>query len=86
MVVVPAGAISPASVTIGAGQTATARLTLTSQASPGDSDQSVGLSTAQGQTTIPVTVRTTVPVGPGGGTFSGVLTGGNGRGRPWAEA
>lgn len=75
----PAGSVRPPSVTIGAGQTATARLTLTSPASSGDTAQSVVLATAQGQTTIPVTVRTIVPVTRSGGAFSGVLTGGNGR-------
>ena len=61
------------------GQTATATLTLSTPASPGDTDQSIVVSSESGQTTIPVTVRSTVPLGVEGGTFTGVLTGGNGR-------
>ncbi|TAM93564.1 MAG: hypothetical protein EPN43_00495 [Jatrophihabitans sp.] len=77
----PAGAISPSVLTIPAGGTGTATFTATSPATSGDSAQSIVLQTVGGPTsTIPVTVRTTVPTGRAGGTFSGVLTGGNGRG------
>ena len=41
--------------------------------------ESIVVSSAGGQATVPVTVRTTVPVGAKGGTFKGLLTGGNGR-------
>ena len=76
---VPAGSISPSFLIVPPGQTATAMLTLSTPANPGDTDQSIVVSSGSGQTTIPVTVRSTVPLGVEGGTFTGVLTGGNGR-------
>jgi hypothetical protein len=75
----PAGAISPTSLSLGAGATGTAKLSVTSPAAAGDTDQSVVVSAGQVQTTIPVTVRTTIPTTASGGTFQGVLSGGNGR-------
>jgi hypothetical protein len=82
---VPGGSIFPSSLTIGPGQTGSAHLTLTSSNVSGDTDQSVVVSSPYGTTTIPVTVRTTVPTGRNGGTFNGVLTGGNGRAGAPAE-
>jgi subtilisin family serine protease len=82
----PAGSITPTFLTIPAGQTATATLSLTTPTASGDTDQSVVVSSSQGQTTIPVTVRSVVPIGPSGGAFSGVLTGGNGRAGEQAQA
>lgn len=79
----PAGTISPSSLTIAAGSTATATFTATSPAASGDTAQAIVLSTVGGPTnTIPVTVRTLVHVTANGGNFSGVLTGGNGRTNP----
>jgi Subtilase family len=75
----PAGSISPATLSLGPGQTRSAGLSLTSPQAAGDTSQSVVISAGQSQTTVPVVVRTQIPVGAGGGTFSGVLTGGNGR-------
>ena len=78
-----AGTISPASLAIPPGQTATALFTAASSAVSGDTAQSIVLTTVGGaKNTIPVTVRTLVKLGKTGGTFSGVLTGGNGRGNP----
>jgi len=74
-----ASKISPSSLTIGAGKTSTADVTITNPKAAGDTSESIVLSTTDATTTIPVTVRTLVPIGPNGGTFSGVLTGGNGR-------
>jgi hypothetical protein len=74
-----AATMSPPSLTIAPGRTATATMTLTDPRSAGDSNESVVVSSADGQTTVPVTVRTMVPVSATGGTFKGVLTGGNGR-------
>ena len=75
----PAGSITPSGLVIPPGRTATATFSLTTPAAAGDTDQSIVVSSADGQTSIPVTVRSVVPMGPSGGTFSGVLTGGNGR-------
>jgi Subtilase family len=75
----PAGTIRPSSLDIAPGGTATATLDLTTPSSPGDTDQSIVVSSGGDQNTVPVTVRTVVPIGPDGGTFSGVLAGGNGR-------
>jgi Subtilase family len=81
-----AGSISPAVLSLGPGQTRSASLSLTSPQAAGDTSESVVISAGQSQTTIPVVVRTQIPVGPGGGTFSGVLTGGNGRADTQAQA
>jgi hypothetical protein len=75
----PAGTITPSWLNIAPGQTATATLRLTTPSAAGDTDQSIVISSFDGQTTIPVTVRSVVALGPSGGTFTGVLTGGNGR-------
>ena len=82
----PAGAISPSSMTLAAGASGTAKLRVTSPGSAGDTDQSVVVSSGHAQTTIPVTVRTTVPTTTSGGAFHGVLTGGNGRAGAQAQA
>ena len=73
------GNIFPSTLFVGPGQTASAHLSLTSSNVSGDSDQSVVVTSPYGTTTVPVTVRTTVPTGRNGGTFNGILTGGNGR-------
>ncbi len=73
------GNIFPSTLNLGPGQTGTAHLSLTSSNVAGDSSQSVVVTSPYGATTVPVTVRTTVPTDHTGGTFSGVLTGGNGR-------
>jgi hypothetical protein len=78
------GSIRPGSLTIAPGATKTAVFTARSPKNPGDAAQSIVLDSSDGtRTTIPVTVRTLVRLGgPHGGTFTGVLTGGNGRGNP----
>jgi hypothetical protein len=77
----PASLIVPSTMTIAAGKSAAASLIVTSPSAPGDTDQSVVVSTPGNTGTIPVTVRTLVPTGllAGNGAFNGVLTGGNGR-------
>jgi hypothetical protein len=75
----PGGNVVPSSLSIAPGQTGFARLSLTSSNVSGDSSQSVVVSSPYGTNTVPVTVRTTVPLNSLGGTFNGVLTGGNGR-------
>jgi hypothetical protein len=71
--------IYPSTLSIGPGQTGYARLSVSSSNVAGDTSQSVVVSSPYGTTTVPVTVRTTVQTGRNGGTFAGVLTGGNGR-------
>jgi subtilisin family serine protease len=82
----PAGSIHPSQLNIAPGQTGTATLSLATPTAAGDTAQSIVVSTLGGKTTIPVTVRSLVPTGPSGGTFTGVLTGGNGRAGTEAES
>ena len=73
------GSVSPSNVTLAAGHSAAITVHETTPSSPGDAAGSIVFSSSSGDsTTIPVTLRSMVDVGHGG-SFSGVLTGGNGR-------
>jgi len=72
------GSVSPSKLTLGPGATqyVTARFSMPSQ--PGD--QGVAIRFAGGnQSEIPIALRTLIPISHGNGSFSGTLTGGNGR-------
>jgi hypothetical protein len=76
----PDGRVTPSSVVIAPGATKSVQYAATLPSTPGDSAASIVVRTAGVVSTIPVTLRTLIPIGAGGGHFSGVLTGGNGRG------
>ena len=83
----PLGTVTPSSLTLAPGASGTFAFSSTLPADPGDSSSSIVLGTVDAGatapatvTSIPVTLRTLIPLGAGGGHFSGVLTGGNGRG------
>jgi len=75
----PGGHISPNVLHLRPGQTGAARLSITSPSAAGDQVESVVVSTPANQTTIPVVIRTLIPTSRHGGSYRGVLTGGNGR-------
>jgi hypothetical protein len=76
----PFGSVSPTSLLLSPHQGKTVTVTATTPASPGDLAGSIVVRSAlAGTTSIPVTLRSMVPISNGTGTFRGVLTGGNGR-------
>jgi hypothetical protein len=79
----PLGRVTPSRSVLAPGVTATLTYRDTLGSTPGDASAAVVLREAVGRataiTSVPVTVRTLVAVGPSGGRFAGLLTGGNGR-------
>jgi hypothetical protein len=74
------GRVSPSSRVIGPGQTGLFTVSVTTPGVAGDLAASLVLDASGGsRTSMPITLRALVPLGAGGGTFSGVLQGGNGR-------
>ena len=78
------GQVTPSSVTLAPGHKASVKLSVSTPSTPGDTSGAILLSAGGSTTTIPVTLRSLIPVGST--TFSGTLTGGNGRGVNTGEA
>lgn len=75
------GTVSPSSVVVAAGRSATVDVTVTAPSTPGDLSAAIQVVPSIGPaTSIPVDLRTLVPLSSGRGTFSTTVTGGNGRG------
>ncbi|HEX3780888.1 MAG TPA: S8 family serine peptidase [Pseudonocardiaceae bacterium] len=73
------GSVTPATLTLAPGQTGTLHVTANTPAKPGDQSAAVEVdSSTQQRFAVPLTLRSLVP-NTGNGTFSGTLTGGNGR-------
>ncbi|HXQ62137.1 MAG TPA: protease inhibitor I9 family protein [Acidimicrobiales bacterium] len=83
---VPFGTLSASSLTLAPGASAPVTLTVATPGTPGDQAGSIVLTDAAaapaftGVTTVPVTLRSLVPTPAPSTTFTGTLTGGNGRG------
>ena len=78
------GRVTPSSVTLKPGQSANVRLNVSTPSAPGDTSGAILFSAGGSTTTVPVTLRSLIPVGAA--SFSGTLTGGNGRGVNTGEA
>jgi hypothetical protein len=76
------GSVSPASLDLKPGASATFTAKLNMPAVPGDLAAAIHFDSQGGASRpgdIPVTLRTLIPIGATGGSFTGTLTGGNGR-------
>jgi hypothetical protein len=74
------GTVTPSVQTLKPGQTGHVRLRTAISGNAGDTAESVTLNTSDGQhSSIPVVLRPIIPIVKGKGTFTGTITGGNGR-------
>ena len=75
------GAVYPSQLSLAPGQSAWITADLFTPSQPGDLAAAIRFHGPAGAATseIPVTVRTLIPTGPRGGSFTATLTGGNGR-------
>ncbi len=81
----PAGSATPSSVTLAPGQTGSFTVKVTA-GQAGDEALSLDLGTGGGNDgSIPVIIRSLVPLGSSGGTFNGTLTGGGANGNAGQE-
>ncbi|MCC2280136.1 peptidase [Streptomyces sp. ET3-23] len=77
---VPDGPVSPKVTKVAPGHSATLRVHLTTPETGGDSAESVTVAGSNGRTTsVPVILRSLVPLSGTGGSFTGTITGGNAR-------
>jgi hypothetical protein len=76
----PWATVTPTSLTLARGASAKVTISAVVPAGAGDSSGELMLKDIFGKVSIPVTLRGLIPAtAPGGGTFRGTLTGGNGR-------
>lgn len=78
------GTVTPASVRVAPGASETFTVTIPLPANPGDLGSSIRFRTKAGaRTTVPMSLRGVLaPAAGAGATFTGAITGGNGRGAP----
>jgi hypothetical protein len=80
------GSVSPSTLTIEPGQTGTFKVRVKLPSDAGDQSAAVELDTpSHNRFSVPVTLRSLLSTRTDGGAFTGVLTGGNGRGNPGAQ-
>jgi hypothetical protein len=78
------GSVSPPNLTLAPGATATITAAFSMPAQPGDLGTAIRFGGSEGesgtaQADIPLSLRTLIPIDSEGGSFTGTLTGGNGR-------
>ncbi|WP_329568645.1 peptidase [Kitasatospora sp. NBC_01266] len=77
---VPAGAVSPQVTDLKPGETKKLHVQVTTPATGGDTTENIVVASSNGTTTsVPVVLRSLIPVSNNTGTFTGTITGGNAR-------
>lgn len=77
---VPAGSVSPQVTDLKPGETKKLHVQVTTPATGGDTTENVVVASSNGATTsVPVVLRSLVPLNGNSGTFTGTITGGNAR-------
>ena len=75
------GTVSPSQVTLAPGAATTVHVTAPLPSQPGDQSATLAISSPQsGLSSVPLTVRSVIPISHGTGKFTASLIGGNGRG------